>query len=85
MCSFGELPTEYSKESVSTRWLSGGRALYVDDHRIHLLDVETRTHRVVHAVEPPDTIDTFTISPDERTLYYSRHGPEADVWLLEAK
>ena len=63
----------------------GRRVLFLEGNRILLLNVETRTSTEVLSVEEPDTIGSLALSHDERTLFYSHRGTEADIWLLNAK
>jgi len=56
------------------------RLLFYHDGAIHLVDSVTKRTRKVLSVEPGD-IDGFTLSPDNRSIYFSLNSSEADIWL----
>ncbi|HKV09793.1 MAG TPA: protein kinase [Thermoanaerobaculia bacterium] len=64
------------------RWLSHGRGLvYLDDDRIHLLDLETRQSRPLLAPSASSVFGSVNVSPDDRTLLTVRTSDEGDIWL----
>jgi len=58
------------------------RVLFSSDSSIHLLDTRSGASHLLYTAAP-DLIRRFTVSADDRTLYYSRLSVEADLWLAE--
>lgn len=58
------------------------RVLFNADSSVHLLDTRTGSSHLLYTAAP-DLITRFTVSADDRTLYYSRLSVEADLWLAE--
>jgi Tol biopolymer transport system component len=66
-------------------WLSDSRRLlFADSGTIFLLDIESGRSREVLSIAPDDVV-TFSLSPDNRTIYFTRRTSEADIWLLTLK
>lgn len=66
-------------------WLQDGeRLLFLDFPRrtIHLVNSRTKEVREAMSVAP-DTLGSFALSPDQRTIYFDRMVTEADIWLAE--
>ncbi len=63
-------------------WLSDSRRLiFLDDRQLHLVDRATgRTRRLNFSDENWDGWEGYTISADNRELYYSRADVESDIW-----
>jgi Tol biopolymer transport system component len=76
-------------DAISVRWLADGRrVLYFDKggRELTVLDTLTRVRTVVDVHLPaPAAQENFTISPDNRTIYYGAERSEADIWLVERK
>ena len=63
-------------------WLKDGRrVLFHSDGKILLVDSQTRRHQRIYD-QLPYVITKFTLSPDERWLYYTLEDTEADICLL---
>jgi Tol biopolymer transport system component len=64
------------------RWLSSSRELlFRDSGKILLQEIESgRVHEVLSI--SPDDISGFSISRDNRWIYFSRESAEADIWML---
>jgi dipeptidyl aminopeptidase/acylaminoacyl peptidase len=51
-----------------------------------VVDVASRQRTVLNVRLPwPSTTDVFTISPDNRVIYYGAVHAEADIWIAERK
>lgn len=62
-------------------WLNDDRRLlFYSNGDIYLVDSLTKRTRKILSVAPGD-IDGFTLSPDNRAIYFSLNSSEADVWL----
>jgi Tol biopolymer transport system component len=74
--------TTYGMDPV---WLSDNRRLlFHNDGRIDLLDTDTKKTRPVLSVAPQSVAKRgFTISEDDRMIYFSQSTTEADIWLLK--
>ena len=70
---------------VWAQFLSDSRRLLVfrgQPSALHLVDVDTGESSLVFAVSPPGKLFfAFSLSADNRWIYYSRNSMEADVWL----
>jgi Tol biopolymer transport system component/serine/threonine protein kinase len=66
-------------------WLSDSRRLlYLDKGKIYLLDSATGATRELVSANPEEIARRgFSISPDDRRVYFSISTTEADVWMLE--
>ena len=78
-----------SDETYGALWLADSRrVVYLTQRPAQLvvLDTVTRTRAVVD-VRLPGTAqqDVFTISPDNRTVYYGAVRAESDIWIVERK
>lgn len=74
-----EVITEFGTAPV---WLSdNNRLLFQDQSTIYLVDRRAKgtTHRIFSV--SPSTISGFTISPDDRSIYFSMDATESDIWL----
>jgi dipeptidyl aminopeptidase/acylaminoacyl peptidase len=58
------------------------RVLFYSDSSVHLLDTRSGSSHLLYTAAP-DQIGSFTLSVDDRTLYYSRRSVEVDLWLAE--
>jgi Tol biopolymer transport system component len=66
-------------------WLKDSRRLlFVSGGRLLLLDTQTKQTRELFSVAP-HRIEGFTLSPDDRQIYFSRASNEADIWLMSVK
>jgi Tol biopolymer transport system component len=66
-------------------WLSDSkRLLFLDKGKIFLLDSATGVTRELVSATPEEIARRgFSISPDDRRIYFSVSTTEADVWMLE--
>jgi serine/threonine protein kinase len=75
--------------TFSVRWLGDGRRVAYftgNGTRFVVLDTVTRTRTAIDVRLPGRSIgDMFTISPDNRTIYYGTSRVEADIWIVERK
>jgi hypothetical protein len=74
-----------NKTGADPVWLSDSRRLmFLDKGRIWLLDSATGATRELVSATPEDVARRgFSISPDDRRIYFSVSTTEADVWMLE--
>ena len=65
-------------------WLNDDRSLlFVSQGKILLLDIASRKYREIFTVTDQDVdIGSPSLSPDNRTLYFTFVAAEADVWLM---
>lgn len=67
----------------SPRWLRDSRRLlFASDGSLFLLDTVTEDQREILRLEPPARISSFSIAPDNRTIYFQRVVEDADIWIL---
>jgi eukaryotic-like serine/threonine-protein kinase len=78
--SYRLLSTEGAEPAMFLR--DGRRALFYSNNTVHLVDTHSGASHLLHAVAP-DQIGRFTLSADDRTLYYSRLSVESDLWLAD--
>jgi serine/threonine protein kinase len=63
-------------------WLSDNRRLLFDEEgTIYLVDRQTRGKPLKIFSVAPNTFSGFTISPDDRSIYFSMDSTESDIWL----
>jgi eukaryotic-like serine/threonine-protein kinase len=63
-------------------WLSdGSRLIYTANDRLYVVSVDTKSTHELFAPNSNQTAEYPTLSPDNRTLYYSLATTEADIWL----
>jgi eukaryotic-like serine/threonine-protein kinase len=77
--SYRVLSAEGSEPALFLR--DDQRVLFYSDSSVHLLDPRTGSSHLLYTAAP-DQIGRFTLSADDRTLYYSRLSVEADLWLV---
>jgi Tol biopolymer transport system component len=66
-------------------WLKDSRRLlFVSGGRLLLIDTQTKQTRELFSVAP-HRIEGFTLSRDDRQIYFSRASNEADIWLVSVK
>lgn len=71
-----------SEFGTAPRWLNDNhRLLFHDQGTIYLVDRRTKgkPHKVCSVA--PNTISGFTVSPDDRSIYFSIDSTESDIWL----
>ena len=67
----------------SAKWLNDGRRLlFAGPRGLYLVDSQSRKTSELLSLLPHEAIRGVTISPDNRTIYFSLSTTEADVWLL---
>jgi serine/threonine protein kinase len=74
-----EIVTSFGAAPV---WLSdNNRLLFEDQGTIFLVDRRAKgtTHRIFSVA--PNTISGFTVSPDDRSIFFSMDSSESDIWL----
>jgi len=63
-------------------WMKDGRRLlFQDGSGIFLVDRQSKKAQQLLSVAPHELMPGISLSPDERTLFFSRAVTEADVWL----
>lgn len=72
LTTYGQWPV-WLPDSRRLVFVSGGKAFYV-------IDVETRAVRKIFSV-PRDVIGPPQLTPDGRTVFFTRRVTEADIWL----
>ncbi|MEP7336139.1 MAG: protein kinase [Acidobacteriota bacterium] len=60
------------------------RLLYMADHKIHLIDSQTKAMREIQ-LTPGEWVDNPVISPDGHYLYHSVEDNEESIWLISLK
>jgi Tol biopolymer transport system component len=66
-------------------WLNDGRRLLYTYHRkLFVLDSVSKKSRELLSVAPDD-FDSVALSPDNRTIYYTRATQQGDIWLMTLK
>ncbi len=64
-------------------WLSDNRRLlFWNGGKISLLDGEAGSFHDVLSLGPDKIDDYFGLASDQRTIYFSRIRPEADIWMV---
>jgi Tol biopolymer transport system component len=74
LTNFGDLPV----------WLNDSRRLLFrgqSESELLLIDSESGSFEVVLSI-PPDTVEGFSVSHDNRWIFFSRGKAEADIWML---
>jgi hypothetical protein len=73
--------TDYGGDPV---WLSDSRRiLFVLGSRMYVVDTPTKRIKEVLSVAPNEIAARgFSISRDDRTIYFSIAATEADIWLV---
>jgi Tol biopolymer transport system component len=76
-------------EAYAVKWLADNRHVVYFTKKgseLVVLDSITRERRVVDVRLPgPSRDELFTISSDNRTIYYGAVRSEADIWIVERK
>ncbi len=77
-------------ETYAVKWLSDSRRIVYftkNGAELVMLDTVTRDRSVIEVrlPGPPVINEMFTISPDNRTIYYGAARAEADIWIVERK
>ncbi len=66
-------------------WLGDGRRLlYSNRGKLFVLDSVSKGFREILSVAPDD-FDGVALSPDRRTLYFSRTTQQGNIWLMTLK
>ena len=64
-------------------WLQDGRSVLFDDEgKMFVVDTVTSASHEVFSVAGGEIDDDFSVSPDQRTIYFRLAHTEADLWLL---
>jgi Tol biopolymer transport system component len=62
------------------RWFADGRrVLFFDAGNLYILDISTGRSRQL--AELPEGISSFSLSSDDRRIYFTKETREADLWL----
>ncbi len=81
----GEIEKVSDFGGVSLSWLQDDRrALIISDGAVIIINTATKKYRSLFTAAP-NKITSFTLSSDNRWLYYILDSVEADVWLLQHK
>jgi hypothetical protein len=77
-------------EAYAVKWLSDSRRVVYfakNGAELVMMDTVTRTRSVVDVrlLGPAVINEMFTISPDNRTIYYGASRAEADIWIVERR
>ena len=63
-------------------WLPDSRRLLVSgEEALHIADIESGSVGEIMSLSP-DQVRVATVSPDGKTLYFTRSSYEADIWML---
>ena len=74
--------SEYADKPI---WLNDGRRLLFDEKsKLVLIDSRTHATREVMSIAP-DTMQLWSPTRDNRTIYFVRHVEQADIWLMRSK
>ena len=74
--------SEYADKPI---WLNDGRRLLFDEKsKLVLIDSRTRATRELMSIAP-DTMQLWSPTRDNRTIYFVRHVEQADIWLMRSK
>jgi dipeptidyl aminopeptidase/acylaminoacyl peptidase len=66
-------------------WLNDGhRLLYTHHGKLFVLDSVSKSARELLSVAPDD-FDSVALSPDNRTIYFTRATKQGDIWLMTLK
>jgi eukaryotic-like serine/threonine-protein kinase len=76
--------TKVSDSGIDPVWLSDNRRLVLNQRgRLQLIDTETKASREILSIAPSDIAPRgFSVSKDDRTIYFSVATTTADIWLL---
>lgn len=71
-------------------WLKDGRRLlFCFKEKLYVVDTETKNvtqiMRGALSARTGEMLGAASISPDQRTLYFSQGNVEADIWMLKAQ
>jgi eukaryotic-like serine/threonine-protein kinase len=73
-----QILTDYGETPI---WLKDNRRLiFFDKDKVFLIDSLTKKVKEILSVAP-DSLQGMTISPDNRSIYFSLKKTEADIWL----
>jgi Tol biopolymer transport system component len=66
-------------------WLGDGRRLlYSNRGKLFVLDSVSKRSREILSVAPDD-FDGVALSPDNRTIYFTRTTQQGNIWLMTSK
>jgi dipeptidyl aminopeptidase/acylaminoacyl peptidase len=66
-------------------WLNDGRrALFTNRGKLFIVDTISKATQELLSVAP-DGFDSVALSPDNRTLYFTRETQRGDIWLMTFK
>jgi Tol biopolymer transport system component len=68
-------------QGFNPRWLNDSRTLLFQTEKLSFVDTVSKRSGEVYSL-PEDQIGDFTISPDNRTIYFERSRRESDLWLM---
>jgi Tol biopolymer transport system component len=75
-----------SESSLSPIWLNDGRRiLFQEGSKIMLIDRTTHATRELMSVAPDSMDSRWSITRDNRTIYFVRQVDQADIWLMRSK
>jgi hypothetical protein len=75
-----------SPSSRSPIWLNDGRRiLFQEGSKVMLIDRVTHATRELMSIAPDSMDSRWSITRDNRTIYFVRHVSQADIWLMRSK
>jgi Tol biopolymer transport system component len=85
--STGRFTPLYESTSASAPiWLEDGRRLlFQEGPKIMLIDRITGATRELMSVAPDAMDERWSITRDNRTIYFARHVDQADIWLMRSR
>jgi hypothetical protein len=71
---------------MSPIWLNDGRRiLFLEKSKVMLIDRVTHATRELMSVTPDSLDGRWSITRDNRTIYFVRQVDQADIWLMRSK
>jgi hypothetical protein len=66
-------------------WLHDSRRILISDRgKLFVLDSVSKSTREILSIAPDD-FDGVALSPDNRTIYFSRATQQGNIWLMTLK
>ncbi|MBW2530188.1 MAG: PD40 domain-containing protein [Deltaproteobacteria bacterium] len=74
----------FGERALSPRWLSDGRRLiFTDRMSLWLYDLERKEPQKILSVDGAGVSILFSVSRDDRWIYFSLNTQDGDLWLAE--
>jgi eukaryotic-like serine/threonine-protein kinase len=75
---------QIAEDSEYGAWLHDSqRMILISAGKLCLVDTRTKASRILHTFGANEIAEYTSLSPDNRTLYFSLASLEADIWLLK--